>query len=442
MGVEQSEPPDQASPEAFDAIRPLPAEADVVVIGGGVAGCSAAYQLAKRGKRVVLLELRGICSGASGRNAGMTGSGSAMHSRVGRAVYALSSANMRLMRDELPSELAPADNPNGREDFDLRLPGTLDIATTEEMWEHHVTTVEALQWLDLDARLLDRYEVKQLVPVVSDAIIGAKFAANSGHLWPFKLVHALANGARRHGAQLHPWTPAQEIVIRNGVVAGVRTARGTIATDTAVVATNAWTPLILPGLPEGAVVPARGQILVTQPVAPIIPHPFGTNFDKEYGRQTASGQLLCGGFRRLDQDEGLGHYAERAWAASIAGCAGCLARLFPAVGPLRVVRAWAGIMGFTADGLPLLGPYDAARGLYVDAGFNGGGFSWALATGKALAQLIVDGETEFDLSPFNSNRFARGGVTWENPFTAGEKNNPSDPGRAPAARLSDTLPNR
>jgi sarcosine oxidase subunit beta len=412
--------------ERYDTRASLPAEADVVVIGGGVAGCSAAYQLAKRGRRVALVEMRGICSGASGRNAGMVRQGSAMHSRVGQAVYRLTAENLRLLRDELPAELG--------DDFDLRLPGTLDIATTEEQWQHHVETTSALRGMDISVRLLDRYELKQLVPAVADHVLGATFAELAGHHWPFKIVHGLAAGARRYGAQVYPWTRAEAILTLNGRVSGVRTSRGTIATDTVVVAVNAWAPTLLPDLPQGAVVPARGQILVTQPVAPILPLPFGTNFDKEYGRQTVSGQLIIGGFRRLDDNEGLGHYEECVSLPAIAGCAGCLTSLFPKVGPIRIVRCWAGIMGFTADGLPLIGQFDAARGMFVAAGFNGGGFSWALATGRALAQLIVDGAAQFDLDPFDPNRFARGDVAWENPFTAGEQNNPISPASAKSGR--------
>lgn len=402
--------------ERFDADNHLPAEAEVVVIGGGAAGCAAAYQLAKRGKQVVLVEMRGICSGASGRNGGHTGSGSSLHTRVGQAVYRLTSENLRLIRDELPGELG--------DDFSLRLSGSLDIATTEEQWEHLVETTEATASMGADVRLLDRQELRDLVPVVADAVLGAKFARNGGHLWPFSLVHALANGARQHGATVFPWNPALEILTSNGAVTGVRTARGTIATDTVVVATNAWTPTILGDLPEGSVVPARGQIIVTQPVGPILPFPFGTNFDKEYGRQTATGQLLCGGFRRLDEDEGLGHYDERVSPPVISGIASCLAGIFPAVRNVRVVRAWAGIMGFTADGLPLIGPYDGAQGVYVSAGYNGGGFSWTIAAGKVVARMIAREPGEFDVAPFDPNRFHRGGVSWENPFTAGEKNNP------------------
>ena len=400
----------------FDRHRDLPAQADVVVIGGGVTGTAAAYQLSKRGKQVVLLEMRGICSGASGRNAGQTGSGSSMYSRVGRAVYGITRENLRLISEELPEELG--------DDFDLKLTGNVDIAQDEEMWEHLVQSTRALEGEDSGVRMLDRYELQQLIPAASDHLLGAKYAEKAGHHWPFSLVNGQAEGARRLGAHIHTWTPATAILTANGNVTGVATARGTISTDTVVVATNAWTPQLLGDLPEGALVPARGQILVTQPVGEVLPHAFGTNFDKEYGRQTATGQLLCGGFRRFDKDEGLGLYTEEVSAASMIGCANCLTTLFPKVGPLRIVRAWAGIMGFTADGLPMIGPYGLANGIYVSAGFNGGGFSWGPATGKIMAQMIVDGETEFDLAPFDPNRFATGGVSWDNPFTAGEKNNP------------------
>ena len=69
-------------------------------------------------------------------------------------------------------------------------------------------------------------------------------------------------------------------------------------------------------------------------------------------------------------------------------------------------------------------PSEPAPGLTVAAGFNGGGFSWGAATGKALAQLILHGRAAFDLEPFDPNRFAGGTVSWDNPFTAGEQNNP------------------
>ena len=193
----------------------------------------------------------------------------------------------------------------------------------------------------------------------------------------------------------------------------------TIRADEIVLATNAYTPQLLPDLSDGAIVPARGQILVTEAVPPILPHPFGTNFDKEYGRQTPDGKILFGGFRRLDVDQGLGHEEEHVSPAVIHGLAANLVRLFPALADVRVVRCWAGIMGFTPDGLPLIGRF--APGLTLAVGFNGGGFSWTSITGKIVADLLDGDDPGFDLTPFDPRRFSTRGAAWSNPFTAGEE---------------------
>ena len=408
---------DWGSDEVYDALGPLPTSSEAVVIGGGVAGTSAAYQLARRGKQVTLVEMRGICSGASGRNAGMTGgAGPAMASKLGDAIRTMTSENFRMIKEELREEL--------HDDFDLRVTGSVDIAQNEEQWEYLQESVRRVEGLDVDIELIDGHQLRELIPIASDHLLGAKYSKNSGHLWPFKLVNSQAEGAREFGAEVHPWTTVKSLHTSNGTVTGVETQRGVIETDTVILASNAWTPHILPDLPEGAIVSARGQIIVTQPVAPILPVTFGTNYDKEYGRQTSTGQLICGGFRRNDVDEGLGLYTEEVQPDSMLGCAWLLATLFPKLGRVNVVRAWAGLMGFTADGLPMIGPYEPAEGLYLSAGYNGGGFSWGPVAGKALAQLVVNGETPFDLSPFDPNRFARDGVEWLNPSTAGEKNNP------------------
>jgi sarcosine oxidase subunit beta len=104
----------------------------------------------------------------------------------------------------------------------------------------------------------------------------------------------------------------------------------------------------------------------------------------------------------------------------LAGIARCLTSLFPVLRGVKVVRAWAGIMGFTADGLPLIGPY--APGLTLAAGFNGGGFSWAAIVGQVVADVMNGRDPGFDLSPFRPARFD-GGAGWSNPFTTGERSN-------------------
>ncbi|MCC6791029.1 MAG: FAD-binding oxidoreductase [Thermomicrobiales bacterium] len=388
---------------------------DAIVVGGGVVGTSIAYRLAQAGKRVQLIERRGLASGASGRNGGMTGAGSAMYSDAGRAVYAITTANLELMA-RLSEELGA--------DFELRLPGTLDVAMTQEQYDHLVESTEVQRANGIDVEMMDRAQAQSVMPALSDRILGAQFAHGRGHLWPFGLVHAFAAAAGRLGVEFRVGRPVERLLRAGDRVTGVLVDGEAIEADDIVLATNAYTPTLLPTLPKGAIVPARGQILVTQPVPPILPHPFGNNFDKEYGRQVPGGPILCGGWRRVDEDEGLGHYEERVSPAVLSGIASTLTTLFPALKEVRVVRMWAGIMGFTADGLPLIGRMASQPGLTLAAGFNGGGFSWAAMVGKLIAAELTGQSHGYDLNPFDPDRFTTAGTAWSNPFTAGEKSNP------------------
>ncbi len=105
----------------------------------------------------------------------------------------------------------------------------------------------------------------------------------------------------------------------------------------------------------------------------------------------------------------------------LSGIARCLTSLFPVLKGVKVVRCWAGVMGFTADGLPLIGKSDSMPGLTLAAGFNGGGFSFAAITGQVVADLITGKDPGFNLSVFAPDRFATAGTAWNNPFTAGER---------------------
>jgi sarcosine oxidase, subunit beta len=399
---------------------------DVIVVGGGVAGTSIAWRLAQAGHRVLLLERRGICAGASGRNAGNTGVSSGMHMapRTVSALHAITSANLQLLKtlhDELDK------------DFELRLPGSMEVITTPEQMAHARKAVVTKHNAGSDVELLDRETARSIMPSLSPRILGATYSRDRGHLWPFALVTGMADAAARAGVEIRIGARVQRLARSRDRITGVVVDGETIHAADVVLATNAWTPQLLPELPDGALVPARGQILVTQPLPPLLTCPFGTNFDKEYGRQTPGGQIVCGGYRRLDVDEGLGTYREEVTLPVLAGIARCLSDLFPVLrGKARVVRAWSGIMGFTADGLPLIGRYEPAPGLTIAAGFNGGGFSWGAIVGKVIAGLLSGQEPEFDITPFRPARFHDGDIAWANPFTAGEKNNPR-----PAHRLVD-----
>jgi sarcosine oxidase subunit beta len=392
---------------------------DVIVVGGGVNGTSIAYRLAQRGKKVTLFEQRGICSGASGRNGGMTSAGARMHSDGARQLYAMTSANWKMLQ-ELPQELGV--------DFQLRKSGSVEIAQTSAQWDHMVERCQIERDAGAGPELLDMQETRKLMPAVTEEIYGSKYTRSSGHVWPFALVDGFANTAARLGAELRTHTPVAKILEHSGRAHGVELLDGSrVHADEVVIATNSYTPLLLRQLPKGAIVPARGQILATEPVAPIIPLTWGNNFDKEYGRQVPGGPIICGGFRRLDEQEGLGLYEERVTLPVISGIGKRLTGLFPVLAGVRVVRAWAGIMGFTPDGLPLIGRTNIMDGMTIVAGFNGGGFSWGAINGQIVADEITGKNHGFDLSYFRPDRFEEKGTAWHNPYTAGEKNSAAVP---------------
>jgi len=162
---------------------------DVIVVGAGVTGTSIAWRLAEAGKRVLVVEQRGVCSGASGRNGGMTGAGSSMHasSRAGQAVYALTTANLRLLKG-LPDELGTG--------FELRLPGTMDVITTEEQYAHLQAAVAIEREGGIDIELIDGPAARSIMPALSPDVLGAAYAEDRGHLWPFALVNGMATRRR------------------------------------------------------------------------------------------------------------------------------------------------------------------------------------------------------------------------------------------------------
>jgi glycine/D-amino acid oxidase-like deaminating enzyme len=106
-------------------------------------------------------------------------------------------------------------------DFELRLPGTLNVATTPAMVEHLHESALAQQAAGIDVRWLDAYEARQLMPALAESILGAEYATEPGHLWPFKLVHGFANAARRLGAEFRLGVTVERLVRRGDRVVGV-----------------------------------------------------------------------------------------------------------------------------------------------------------------------------------------------------------------------------
>jgi sarcosine oxidase subunit beta len=384
--------------------------ADVVVIGGGAVGTSAAYHLARRGKKVVLCEARNIGSGASGRCGGMV-----VHC-YGREVN-INKTDLRLMYTRANTEIMKEYARGFEIDFELRQVGCLDIVVDEEEYAGVAELIRIQRSLgDEEIVLLDRKQTLEVMPNLNPQMIyGSRLRPSDGNLNPLKLCRAQALEAARLGARILTGTPVQEVLTAGGRVQGVRTEAGVIEAPWVMNATNGWAEGLTPGL---EVIPVRELAMVTERLPELPPQPFEMLClgDFAYGAtQTASGNYNLGGpgpARPPDYD----YYDERIWADEVFRVMSYIARIFPELAEVSVIRSWVGTMGFTPDAMPSIGPMPGVEGLFVAAGFADG-MAWAAVTGKLAAEHICDGRTSLPLDALDPGRFiGKPKTDWPQPY--------------------------
>lgn len=377
-----------------ETIQAVPPSSDVVVIGGGFIGCSIAYQLARRGVAVTLIEREHIAWGASGRNAGQV-SPAAGYTDAFLPFTVANFAMLRAMEAELDA------------DFQFRLSGGMEIVTEPGAVADLEKSAAALRHAGWRADLLDGDAARSLVPALGPRVLAARYVAQSGHLMPMQLAYAFARAARRHGARLCTETTVTAIATNAAGVSGVHTNRGTIATRVVVNATNGWAADIaaLVGL-SLPIQPQRGQILVTAPVPPLLTMTFGYWAENavHYWRQTPHGQVVIGGGRAYDSP-GIGSYSRQNSPNILRRFPAHVADTMPVLATLPVVRTWAGTMGFTPDYGPLIGPCAAVPGFLVAAGFNGNGTPWSCIAGLIVARMICGEPDDLPLERVAPDRF-------------------------------------
>ena len=359
-------------------------ESDVVVIGGGVAGLSATLALQRRGVKVCLIERGELASGASGRNAGFLMRGAADNYAAGMRL--LGRETVRILWRWTEENLA-----------DLRREGITDLpgyrampscllAMDEEEREELTTSVELLkrdgfdvEWIDSgDDAVWTRAEPRPL---------GGLINPNDGTCHPVQLIHMLA------GTITEPIHHGQEVAWIEGSRHGVevRTSDATFLAERVLVCTNAFAPLLIPSL-HALVTPRRGQMLALRPHDPIrLDRAYYVRHGSEYFRQTPDGTIVVGGCRRNHVDEEIG-YEDRVTEAVQLDIER-FARGILGV-DFHVVARWAGTMGFSPDGMPLIGPVDGPwrKGtVWFCGGFTGHGMSIGFRSARAAVDAMLDG---------------------------------------------------
>lgn len=374
--------------------------ADAIIIGAGVHGASLAFQLARRGLRVLVLEAATLGAGATGRSSGLV-----------RMHYDL----------EAEAGLAWASFPTFRDWADVVGAGDCGFVRTGFLQLEEADHAERLrsnvamhQGLGIPSLLVGRDDVARLAPGFAvDDIELAAYEPESGYADPSGTTAGFIAAARARGAELVQGAAVTAIRVESGKVSGVESARGAFDAPMVVDAAGPWAGRIarLVGLELPIETWRHDTAYILRPSE--APAHFPTVIDDVnamYFRPEGRTMTLVG----LEDDSAIGGDPDVDAAAPAPGFAERaverVCRRVPGLADGRLHSIQRGIDGLTPDQRPIIGAaVDGPAGFYLDCGFSGTGFKLAPAVGAALAERIVDGRsTTADLTPFAPERFAEG----------------------------------
>lgn len=385
--------------------EPLPARAQVVVIGGGVIGTSVAYHLTRLGWTDVLLVEQGrLSSGTTWHAAGLVGQLRASESGTRLVQYSTQ------LYAELEAEVGLSTG--------YKPCGGVTVARTADRMTQLRRTAASADAYGLECTLLTPGEAKDRFPVMRvDDLAGAIWLPGDATANPTDLTQALARGARQRGARIAEKTRVLDVLVRDGRVSGVRTDAGDVEAEIVVNCAGQWAKQV--GLMAGVTVPlhsAEHFYVVTEsidgirPDLPILRDPDGYTYFKE-----EVGGLVVGGFEpeakpwvapdRIPYPFEF-QLLEEDWEHFSVLMESAMLRI-PALREAGVRKFFNGPESFTPDNQFILGPAPETRNFYVGAGFNSVGIASAGGAGRALAEWIVGGEATTDLTAVDIRRFAR-----------------------------------
>ena len=375
--------------------------ADVVIVGGGVVGASAAYHLAAAGAgRVLLLERAdALATGSTGACAG--GFRHQFSSRI----------NIELSLASVPMILGFGEE-HGLP-LDVVQDGYLFLVRSERDWAGFLAGADLQRSLGVDTRLLTAEEAAAIVPGIAiDDVVGATFCPDDGIADPAGLTQGYATIARRAGAEIRLGIEVVAIEATGERVTGVRTADGVIEAPVVVDAAGPW---------AGSLAATVGVNLPLEP----IPRMVVTTgpFPGAPARRTLVIEAATSYYFHKEGDgvlTGMGGRDERASFSTDVDhrfiedeLLPTAVRVFPPIERAGVANMWAGLYEMTPDRHPIVGPAPVA-GLFLANGFSGHGFQHAPIVGKLLAELIVEGRAHtVDISSLGLDRFERGDLIVE-----------------------------
>ncbi len=352
-------------------------EVDVCIVGAGVVGSSLATFLTRAGKSVIVLEARDVALGASGRNAGhvIATNRAGYHTAIEQLGHAaardhreLSMRNRAIVKQFL-------------DDYSVwyEQPGSMKFASNPE----EARTLEA------SARALaaDGYDVEWLAQdPTGRGFFGALVQAGDIATQSYWLVTQIM---AHSGAEVIPNCAVRRIAQERDTVT-VHGQRATVRAKQVCLCTNAYSRTLHPYF-WNKVFPTRGQMLATAPTGRFLEQMAGANWGYEYFRQLPDGRFIIGGGRDHFADEEVGYNDHETTPHLQAALESFLHQHFPELREVPIEHRWSGIMGYTADEMPLVGWLPDLSNVYFAVGFTGSGMGLGPATAERAAELMLKG---------------------------------------------------
>ncbi|WP_416797467.1 GcvT family protein [Ciceribacter azotifigens] len=381
----------------------LPSHAQIVVIGGGIIGCSTAYHLAKDHKAdVLLLEQGTLTSGSTWHAAGLVG-----QLRSSASITRVLKYSVELYKG-LEAETGLATG--------WKMTGCLRLATNQDRWTEFKRLATTAGSFGMDMHLISPEEVKRMWPLMNvDDLVGASWLPTDGQASPSDITQSLAKGARMHGAKIVETVRVTGFEMKDGRIVAVKTTEGDVACEKVVNCAGQWARQV--GDMAGINVPLQAvkhQYIVTEKIeglstnAPTIRDPDRRTYFKE-----EVGGLVMGGYEPDPQpwltgdlpndwafrlfDDDFDHFEQHMMQAM---------ERVPALENVGVKQMINGPESFTPDGNFILGVAPECKNMFVGAGFNAFGIASGGGAGWVLAQWVIDGEAPLDLWVVDIRRFA------------------------------------
>lgn len=377
----------------------FPATASVVIIGGGVMGVSTAYHLARSGVHdVVLVEKDEFGSGSTCKAAGGV-----------RAQFS-DTVNIELGLRSLRAFETFAED-FGQE-IDLHQVGYLFLLDDPADVDAFEKNVALQNELGVPSRMIDVAEAKRLSPLIStEGLLAAAYSPEDGHCTPESVVLGYASAARRRGARLLRNTTVEGVERDGDDIVGVRTAHGTIRTDTVICTAGPWSRSIgeMAGV-DLPVEPLRRQILTTEAVDGLAPGtPFTIDFSTTFYFHGEGRGLLLG---MSDPDETPGFKLQRSegWLPRLGDA---IDKRAPEISRFGIASGWAGLYEVTPDCNALIGEASGVSRFLYATGFSGHGFLMGPAVGEVIRDLYHRTAPVIDVSALDVDRFLGGEIRRE-----------------------------